>query len=277
MARRVLIAGCGYLGRVVAEKLRLRGDTVLATTRSRADELTAAGILPITCDILKPVTLTSLPKTDAVVYSVGFDRAAGHSMRDVYIRGLDNFLTHLPEGAKLVHISSTSVYGQRDREIVDETSPTLPVEEAGRIVLEAEGIVRRHRPNAIILRFAGIYGPGRLFRQRAIEAGEPIAADPDGWLNLIHVEDGATAVLAAIDHGGPGAIFNVSDGSPVRRRDFYSTLAAKLNAPEPRFIPSPESNNRRIASNRITGELGVVFRYPHLRDGIAAALAVKDC
>ena len=96
-----------------------------------------------------------------------------------------------------MYVSSTGVYGQCHGEEVDEESATEPVEESGRVVLEAERLLHQQLPEAVILRFAGIYGPGRLLRRQAIEAGEVLVGDPEKWLNLIHVADGAAAVHAA--------------------------------------------------------------------------------
>src|SRR5207249_7531694 len=128
-----------------------------------------------------------------------------------------------------------------------------------RIVLAAEELLRARLPEAIVLRFSGIYGPGRLLRRQTIERGEPIVGDADKWLNLIHVEDGARAVLAAEEFGQPGQIVNISDDLPVRRRDFYTELARMLGAPSPRFVPVPPGQptpphakaNRRIRNRRM--------------------------
>src|SRR5256885_1753544 len=81
----------------------------------------------------------------------------------------------------------------------------------GRVVLEAEGVLRSACPEAVVLRFAGIYGPGRLLRERAIRAAEPMTGDPEVWLNLIHVDDGVEALLAAEQKALPGCVYNVCD------------------------------------------------------------------
>src|SRR5262249_27241783 len=80
-----LIVGCGYLGRRIAGLWLAAGQRVIATTRSqdRAAELRQFGIEPILCDVLSLDSLATLPQVDTVVYCVGFDRAAGRSMRDV--------------------------------------------------------------------------------------------------------------------------------------------------------------------------------------------------
>ena len=273
-----LIVGCGYLGRRVAALWRAQGHPVLATTRGRAEELRALGVEPVVCDLVAGTGLDALPAAATVVYSVGFDRS-GVSMRDVYVRGLANVLDRLPPPARFVYVSSTGVYGQTGGEEVDESAPTEPAEESGRVVLEAERLLRERLPGAVVLRFAGIYGPGRVIRRQAIAAGEPIVGDPEKWLNLIHVEDGAAAVLAAEEGAAPGAVYNVCDDRPARRRDFYEELARLLGAPAPRFVPPApgapppphERANRRILNRRLRA-LGWGPRYPSFREGLPASL-----
>ena len=271
-----LVIGCGYLGRVVAAQWRNAGHRVFVTTRSpqRAEELRLLGLEPIVCDVLRPESLRALPSSVAtIVHCVGFDRTAGVPMRTVYVDGLRNVLSALAGWAgRLVYVSSTGVYAQTDGEEVDEAAATQPTEDSGRVILEAERLLRERRP-AVVLRFAGIYGPGRLIRSREILAGAAIVGDADKWLNLIHVEDGAAAVVAAGERGEPGTIYNVCDDRPVRRRDFYTRLAAVLAAPPPRFVAAPRSDpvNRRIVNRRMKAELGVVLRYPSFEAGLELA------
>jgi nucleoside-diphosphate-sugar epimerase len=273
-----LIIGCGYLGRRVDALWRAQGKSVAALTRSRSDELRALGLQPIVGDVLRPETLTTLPSADVILYAVGFDRTAGSSFRDVYVKGLSNVIAALPAPPRrFLYVSSTSVYGATAGEEIDETVPAEPTEDNGRIVLEAEDLLRDKLPDAIILRFAGIYGPGRLIRQNAIMKGEPLAGDFEKWINLIHVEDGARAAVAAEERGRPGSIYNISDGHPVRRRDFYMHLAELLNAPPPRFatLPSPSSErgNRRIGNRKLREELEVQLVFSSYREGLQASIA----
>ena len=275
-----LIIGCGYLGKRVALLWQGEGQRVFATTRGRADELRSLEIEPLVCDLRTGAGLEALPRVETVAYCVGFDRSPGATMRDVYVRGLENVLRRLPPPGRFVYVSSTGVYGQCDGEEVDETAATEPAEESGRVVLEAEAVLRRHLPGAVVLRFAGIYGPGRVIRRQPVEAGEALVGDADKWLNLIHVEDGASAVAAAAECGSPGAVVNVCDDRPVRRRDFYAELARLLGAPAPRFVaPAPgapppphERANRRILNRRLRGELGLTLRYPSFVEGLRASL-----
>ena len=277
-----LIIGCGYLGRRIAKLWIAEGHQVFATTRSeaKAHELRQIGVEPVLCDVLNPQSLIALPSADTVVHCIGLDRASGRTMRDVYVRGLSNVLTRLPKPKRFLYVSSTSVYGQTEGEEVDERAPTLPMEEAGKIVLEAERALRGVLPDAVVLRFAGIYGPGRLLRRQTIEKGESIIGDPHKWLNLIHVDDGAAAVLAAEAHAQGGGVYNIADDCPVRRRDFYNSLARVLGAKQPTFVlpspdvplPSHERANRRIVNRRLHEELKMMLRYPSYEVGLPASV-----
>jgi nucleoside-diphosphate-sugar epimerase len=276
-----LIIGCGYVGRRLAARWQQQGHEVFATTRKpeRAAEFAALGWNPIICDILNP--LAELPAVDVAVIAVGFDRRSGRTMREVYVDGLRQVLPAIPGGCKLIYISSTSVYGQTNGEWVDENSETIQLESSGQVVWEAEAVLRGLRPDGIILRFAGIYGPNRLLREQALWQGKPIAARPDRWLNVIQVDDGVRAIEAAETKGKTGDIYNVADNEPVHRTDFFNHLAEQLGAPAPRFEPVPEAKgpsheitNRRISNRRMREELEVELKYPNYREGISASASM---
>lgn len=269
------VIGCGYLGRRAAGLWTARGERVAALTRRNSDALRATGLEPVVGDVTEPSSLSALPPAETVLYAVGLDRAAGKPMRDVYVRGLENVLRALPRIGRFVYVSSTSVYGQTAGEWVNESAPTEPVEESGKIVLEAEQLLRATRPDAIILRFAGIYGPNRLLRKQPILKGEPLVGDAEKWLNLIHVADGATAVLAATERGAPGSTYNIADGGPVSRREFYSLLARVLNAPDAQFEQraEPGAANRRIDASKARAELNWSPQFAHANTGLPAAVA----
>ncbi len=282
-----LIIGCGYLGRRLGVRLIGEGERVFGTARSsgRAEELAAIGIEPVLVDVLEPGTLDRLPDVDRVFYAVGFDRSAGASMRDVYVDGLRNVLDRLPGSVRrLVYAGSTGVYGQSGGEWVDEDSPTDPMHGSGRVVLEAEGVVRdwaRARgASAVVLRFAGLYGPGRVVRRAMLERGEPIPGDPEKYLNMIQIDDAARAAVAALEADDPDPIYLIADDRPVSRREYYSVAARLIGASEPIFQSpapgSPESardaTNKRIGNRRMRERLGIVPDYPDVTTGLASAL-----
>jgi nucleoside-diphosphate-sugar epimerase len=270
-----LIFGCGYLGRRVAAHWLATGHRVAALTRKNADTLQRVGILPIVGDVLDRDSLRALPVASTVLYAVGMDRSAGKSMRDVYVNGLAHVLDTLPACARFIYVSSTSVYGQSSGEWVNESSETEPTEESGKVVREAEQLLRAKLPNAIILRFAGLYGPDRLLRKQPLLNAEPLVGDAEKWLNLVHVADGVTAVAAAETHATPGATYNIADGTPVTRRDFYTRLAELLNAPPAAFTQraEPGAPNRRIDSQKAREALAWKPQFVSYRDGLPASLS----
>ncbi len=269
-----LVFGCGYLGRRVATRWVATGRRVTGISRRNAAGLRALGVEPVVAEVTDPASLTALPRAATVLYAVGMDRSAGHMMRDVYVGGLGNVLAALPDGGRFIYVSSTGVYGQTDGEWVDETSPTEPTEEAGQVILAAERLLRTRRPDAIVLRFAGLYGPDRLLRKQPVLKGEPLVGDADKWLNLVHVEDGADAVIAAETRAAPGATYTIADDAPTPRRAFYELLAELLLAPPAAFDhrPEPGAPNRRVSNRRAKADLGWAPRFPSFRDGLPAAV-----
>lgn len=280
--RSVLIFGCGYLGLRAAAAWRKAGCRVSAFTRGRTQELTALGIEPLLADILEPASLHEIPTVDTVLYAVGMDRSTGRTLREIYIDGLQNVLEQLTLQSiapkRFLYISSTSVYGQTHGNAVSETDTTVPLDASGHTILDAERLLHSYLPTAIILRFAGIYGPGRLLRRQQLLAGAPLVGDAEKWLNLIHVEDGARAILAAESRAVPGQVYNIADDTPVRRRDFYTCLAYLLQAPEARFEPYPDGTtipleaNRRIQNVKARSELGFTPQYPSYELGLSASV-----
>jgi nucleoside-diphosphate-sugar epimerase len=270
-----LVVGCGYLGQRVARRWLEAGRGVAALTRGNAERFFRLGITPYVGDVLDPASLRGLPETATLLYSVGLDRSSGQSMREVYVEGLGNVLTSLPSVSRLIYVSSTSVYGQTNGGLVDESSPAEPIEESGKVVQEAEQMLRSRRPDAIILRFGGIYGPDRLLRRRAqLHSPEGMTGDPNRWLNLIHVDDGVEAILAAEDLGAPGETYNIVDDEPVTRLAYYTRLAQLVGAPAPRFDNRPDSRSahRRISNAKAKNTLAWRPRYPSYREGLPSAL-----
>src|SRR5262249_54109311 len=221
-----------------------------------------------------PTSLRNLPRASTVLYAVGLDRSSGKTMREVYLNGLGHVLDTIPPPDRFVYVSSTGAYGQTDGGWVGESSPTEPAEESGRVVLEAERLLRAKLPTAVVLRFAGIYGPDRLLQKQALLRGEPLAGDADRWLNLVHVSDGADAVLAAEAKAAPGETYLIADDTPVSRRDFYTLLARLLPASPAVFDhrPEPGAPNRRVSNRKAREQLGWVPHFPSYREGLPAAV-----
>jgi nucleoside-diphosphate-sugar epimerase len=271
-----LVVGSGYLGGRVGRLWADRGDRVIGTTRStaRGASLAAAGIEPRSLDVTtadwEPLFAEcGLPAT--IFWSVGFDRTAGGSSRDVHVIGLARMLDAVATASasgdqsrpRIIFSSSTGVWGDEAGGIVDETTPVSPAREAGRTLVEAEALLATHPAGpGVALRFAGLYGPDRLPRLDDLRAGRPIPADPDSWLNLIHVDDAARVVVAVADAATPDSLYVVSDGQPVRRRDWYGRLAAETGSPPPTWDPSAartRGGDKRVNPARLLAA-GLLFQ-----------------
>ena len=162
-----LIFGCGYLGERVAKRWQDAGDEVVVVTRSRerATLFEQQGYRAMVADVTRPETLTDLPVADTVLFSVGYDRKSGAAIEDVYAGGVRNVLAALPTGTgRFIYISTTGVYGPAGGEWVDEETPPDPQREGGRASLAAEQALAASPlgSRSVILRLAGIYGPGRV-------------------------------------------------------------------------------------------------------------------
>jgi nucleoside-diphosphate-sugar epimerase len=291
-----LIFGCGYLGQRVAERWKNSGHRVTIITRSaeRAQEFRRTGYEAIVADITKSESLRQLPKAETVLYSVGYDRKSttpGSSIEEVYAGGVRHVLAALDSNvSRFIYISTTGVYGAGDGDWVDETTPTDPQRDGGRASLAAEQLLAASslKTRGVILRLAGLYGPGRVPFLDELHRGEPIPAISTGYLNLIYVDDAADVVVAAAKFDpkdflttNPGPrIYCASDGHPVERGEYYSEVARQIGMPPPSFIaPNPNSpraqraaSSRRISNERMLNELRVTLAYPDYRCGLTASL-----
>ena len=284
---RIIIFGCGYLGRRVAKAWIDAGIEVLAITRTHknADSLWQSGIRPIVADVCKLDSLANLPASDLVLYAVGYDRNSGQSHEEVTCGGLRNVLSSINgRCSRLIYISSTSVFGQSAGEWVDESSDCIPTQPGGRNCFNAERLVAEYFPNpdatnVNVLRLAGIYGPERLLsRIESIKAGIPVAGRGDSWLNLIHVDDAVSAVLACEKTSSPFETYVVADDRPVLRKEYYSLLAELTGGPAPVFNPEEASRrgsgglNKRCSNKKLREKLNWAPAFPTIATGLPASI-----
>jgi nucleoside-diphosphate-sugar epimerase len=286
-----LIFGCGYLGERVARLWREAGHEVFVVTRSadKARDFQRQNYQAIQADVTRPDTLSNLPNANTVLFSVGYDHSDGLSIADVYAGGVRNALAALSRDTdRFIYISTTGVYGNAISGWVDEQTPPNPQRDGGRASLAAERALVDHPlgSRSIILRLAGLYGSGRIPFLNELRMGEPIPAPSAGHLNLIHIDDAATIVVAAgilpPFKDGP-RIYCVSDGHPVKRGEYYAEVARQIGGPSPRFVdPDPNSPraaragaDRRVCNERMLADLRAKLEYPDYRAGLATALETQ--
>jgi nucleoside-diphosphate-sugar epimerase len=248
---------------------------------ARARTFAEAGYEVRILDVTRPETITTLSTVDTVLYAVAYRPETGAGREQVTLGGLQNVLDALGRlRDRLIYVSTTGVYGQQHDEWIDERSPTEPQRPAGRHYLAAERMLQRHLwgDQSVILRMAGIYGPGRVPYLDRLRAGEPLAVNPNGYLNLIHVDDAVEVILASERARLPN-LFVVADGTPVLRREYYGEVARWVGHSPTYCQPDPArpqaeraQGSKRIRTDKLAAELQVPFNYPSYRDGLAAIL-----
>ncbi len=283
---RILIAGCGYLGVATARLFQREGWDVTGWTHS-ADSAAALSreSFPVhACDLSEVESVRQFQELrglDAVIHCASSGRGGADAYRRVYLDGARNLAEVLAPGL-LLFTSSTSVYAQTSGEWVTEESVAEPGGETGRILREAEDFVCSR--NGIAARLAGLYGPGRSVPLRKFFAGEAvIEGDGNRWINQIHRDDAASALLTLVTHRTSGT-FNVSDGNRLSQRALYEWLAHRFQRPIPPSGPV-ETNRKRgwthkRVSNRKLKALGwtpiyasffeAIERDPELTAGLAS-------
>lgn len=273
------------MGFRVAKLWLQQGHKVCAITRKpeRTAWFAKQGITGIVGDVTQPGTLGDLPEADVVLVAVGMDRSMYSDVEAVYVGGLRNVLDKLPGRPKhLIYVSSTGVYGDFGGQWVDEASATEPLRPGGKACLKAEQLIRESElaSRSTLLRFAGIYGPDRVPTKERIKSGDWKKLSSAGFLNLIHVDDGAKIVDQIAQTDPAGETYLVSDGNPVLRRDYYSYIAECLGAEQ---IPWSETavdpkaarsgSNKRISNKKLVERFQVEFDYPDYRAGLKQAMA----
>jgi len=232
---------------------------------------------------LKAVNITNLDAVHRHVFAadvvVHCASSAADSYRHVYRDGVANLAACFP-GARLIFTSSTSVYPQRDRSLVTEQSPAEPHSDDARTLREAEEIILEN--GGIVLRVAGIYGPGRSFLLRSTMNGTAVATDRIA--NQVHRDDVASAIffIAQCQTINPPRIFNVVDDTPAPRAEILAWLSERLNLPLPASLAPGEQkrgrSNKRVSNVKLRA-LGWAPAYPSYREGLDQSVipALESC
>jgi nucleoside-diphosphate-sugar epimerase len=286
----ILIAGCGYVGQRLAARLLERFEiAALVRSNSKAATLERQGLKTLVIDLDRVRAGASLPQRldqEAIVYLAPPPPSGESDLR------LDRFLqlAIVPPKA-FIYMSTTGVYGDAGGELVDESTPVMPLTDRARRRVSAEEMTRvwchERRVRRVVLRVPGIYGPDRLPLQR-LRQSEPVVRPEDaGISNRIHVDDLVTACEAAIDNKEARGVYNVTDGNAISSPAFMDMVADIAGLPRPPRVPmeeaqltfSPErlsflNESRRVSNERMLKHLGVKLRYADLAAGIRASLGV---
>ena len=155
-----------------------------------------------------------------------------------------------------------------------------------------EAVASAQWTDGLVLRYGWFYGPGtsfalnppgsqiELIRKRQF----PIVGGGTGIWSFIHIEDAATATVAAVE-GGPAGIYNIVDDEPAPVSEWLPVLAAAIGAKPPMRVPRwlgrlaagelavvAMTELRGASNDKAKRELGWQLRYPSWRQGFAKGL-----
>ena len=282
MIARVFVVGVGYTGRRLLSRL----DEPVGVSRSDNPDL-AIPIVQLDLDSDDPVSL-DVHAADSLVYTVPPSREAENDVR------LERLLSGLATApARIVYLSTTGVYGNRDGATVTEETPIAPATERAKRRASAERSLSdwcaRNGSALIILRVPGIYGPGRLGTDRLAAGTTMIAESEAGPGNRIHVDDLTSCVLAALAPAVPAGIYNVGDGDYRSSTWFLGEVARQSGLPGPESVSREEAlrtfspmrlsfllESRRVDVGKMLKLMRPALAYTNPAAGIAAALAEEQ-
>lgn len=287
---RILIAGCGDVGATLGQSLGAAGHEVWGLIRQ--PRRLPPAIRPLVADLTDPATLAALPaQLDYIVYSAaasGFDEARYQA---AYVTGVRNLLAALRQAGqqpkRLLFTSSTSVHAQCQGEWVDEDSPAAADGFSGRCLRAGEQLLWECGWPASVVRFAGIYGPGRTRLIDTVRDGTATCpVGPPVYTNRIHRDDCARVLEHLLWLPAPERLYLGVDDTPAPLDEVLCWLAQQLGVPEPPRVAQPPHKpgaetrstaamrlraSKRCRNDRLRAS-GFQFRYPSYRDGYAALL-----
>jgi nucleoside-diphosphate-sugar epimerase len=274
---KILFIGCGDIAQRSASLVR---ENQQCYGLRRNPNSLPSYITPITADASDSKKLHSVTAEGFDIWVVTITPAefTQQAYLDAYLAVAQSILEvvgSIPNPPKLIiWVSSTSVYGDCAGGWVDETTKAIPVTFSGEILLQAEKIIKDLPCQSTVVRFSGIYGPGRARLLSQVRSGRGRPQMPQQWSNRIHADDcgGVLAHLINLFESGKPIeqVYLASDCQPVTQHEIRRWLAQRLSVDL--VEESVAEGLVRRCSNRLLLESGFNFKYPSFREGYAALI-----
>lgn len=289
----ILIVGCGYLGRRLNLRYQQAGAKVSALVRTSetALQLTKLGVSVQELDLDQSV-LELVDIEGSLIFYLAPPPRSG--VTDLRVQHFLSAINKDQQPNKLVYLSTTGVYGDCLGDWVDETRMVHPVADRAHRRWSAEQQFQAWGQATgvavVIMRVAGIYGPGRLPLAR-LKRGEPMVSETESpYTNRIYIDDLVNVCRCAMTYGETGEVYNVSDGHPGNMAAYFNRVADFANLPRPPQISLDEAQqklspgllsylkeSRRLDNQKMLGDLQVELEFPTLDSGLdAIAKAMTD-
>lgn len=282
MKLRVLIVGCGDIGRRILPLLIPRWQVFAVTSQANhCEKLRIAGATPLVANLDQPWTLIRLAKLATHIIYLAPPPTQGK--QDTRSRHLAAVLT---QRCRLVYVSTSGVYGDCAGEIIDETRSAHPHNLRAVRRFDAEQVWRawakRTGSRLSILRVPGIYAADRLPIERIKQGVPALIPEQDVYTNHIHADDLARLVVRTLLRGNPNRIYHAVDDSHLLLGEYFDLVADQFHLPPVPRLPRSElmtqvnpvvlsfmSESRRMQNRRIKDELGFKLLYPTVADGLS--------
>jgi len=280
--QKLLILGCGDIGQRLAQCLPQDAYTVTGLRRNPPADL--PHLRYQACDAANAEALGDVLKQDFVVIVISMtpNERSDSGYERAYVRTCQNLVKELHRQSLkprlLIFVSSSAVYAQVDAEWVDENSPVEPEGFSGKRLLEAEAIVQTSGYTHTIVRFSGIYGPGRNRLIEQVRQGKASASTH--FTNRIHADDCARVLVHLIGLNSTGKVLQpvylASDNEPTPMVEVVTWLAEQMGIENPGSDAAVNERGNKRCNNKRLLDSGFVFRYLGYRDGYAAVLAACE-
>ena len=276
---KVLIAGCGDIGCRLGKALVKQGHIITALRRNA--QAIPPAFTALAHDLTQPLMLSE--HYDYIFYTASAGKYQDASYYHAYVLGLKNLLqtlAHQPP-KHLFFTSSTSVFGQSEGEWVTEDSPTSDSNFSARRLLQGEALLNESKLPTTIVRFGGLYGPGRTHLIDLVKSGKAHCMEGI-YSNRIHTEDAVNALihlLQLIEQGKSiDSLYIAVDDQPSPTCEIIDWLAEQLSVRELEH-QEPTENTRQLRSNkRLSNQklksTGFTFKYPDYQSGYKAILEI---
>ncbi|RUT69660.1 SDR family oxidoreductase [Flavobacterium cupreum] len=263
----ISILGCGWLGFPLAKKLIEKGYSVNGSTTSenKLSILAEAGIHPFLVTLesegISESITDFLAKSEILIIDIP-PKLRGNNAdteKKVFVEKIKNLIPFIEQSIvkKVLFVSSTSVYGNENTIITEQTTPN-PDTESGKQLLSAEAVLQNNSLfETTIIRFGGLIGEDR--HPVKTLSGRENLENPDAPVNLIHQTDCIGLIYEIIHQSKWGDVFNAVAPFHPTREVYYTGKAIALNLPLPTFSLVESGIKKTISGEKIETSLQYQF------------------
>ncbi|WDF63377.1 SDR family oxidoreductase [Flavobacterium sp. KACC 22763] len=264
---KISILGCGWLGLPLAKNLTAKGHSVNGSTTSenKLSILKDAGINPFLVTIesenVSENITAFLAESEILIIDIPpkLRTVDSSSEKKIFVEKIENLIPFIEKSTvkKVLFVSSTSVYGDDNGLVTEETIPNPDTESGKQLVLAENLLLENQNFESTILRFGGLIGEDR--HPVKFLAGKENLENPDAPINLIHQKDCTGIIEAIINQSKWNETFNAVAPYHPTREKYYTSKAVEMDLVLPKFSSEKSNIQKVISSEKIENHLNYKF------------------